>query len=543
MFIGTTRLFQKLIPILILIPAVLGLSGCGPGLPDQVKQKAEEIPGAIEKSRTSLEDQRKKFAVLVSSPDFNPFASYAQKENWESNFQNAAAGLDRADHLFKQELKPLIKQDKPELSGPVTTQTLRINKVIKEAGQQARYPFERFAKFKIARENMAGIQKEAQDQDRKIQALVNGLEGTEVAKAKTDFPDAVEKIDARFAPFVKMRRDCQSATQTIDKEVKNQQAGQAVDLALFVDSADAVAKDYAISAESEKKFKSAIAGLYQSYTKVLQDMKQEYGVIIKRESWDERSDYNTSRIETYTTPVDAKTFEALNDTELESIASIVPGFSSSSLKNRIGPAWDALNINPTLRWPSGHNAAEFWVDQTEVRGFHKYLLEEDGNTRETDWQEVKPSFYEQNYENLGMAIVSKPYGVFEEDCLTQAAPPGMACVGNPEYGEWKTDNNGDRFWSWYGRYAFFSNLFFFPSYYYSYRSWRGWHDNYRYKKPYYGTTSSGGKTFGTFGSKVKTTPRYQSSTFSRSGGLKTRTPSVRGAGSRVRGGGPGGRGK
>ncbi len=152
-------------------------------------------------------------------------------------------------------------------------------------------------------------------------------------------------------------------------------------------------------------------------------------------------------------------------------------------------------------------------------------------------------FVPANLEFLGMAILAKPYGVFESDQLKEAAPPGMAYVGNSQYGEWKKDNSGNQFWSWYGKYALFSSLFFFPPSYYGYNSWNRWNTGYRHNKPYFGTTKTGSQKFGTSGSYIKKSPRFQSSTFAKSGGLKTRATSVRGAASNLRGGGPKSKGK
>jgi hypothetical protein len=204
-------------------------------------------------------------------------------------------------------------------------------------------------------------------------------------------------------------------------------------------------------------------------------------------------------------------------------------------------AFKSLNLDLVADWPdSRHNAATFYLQNTQLKYFHKYIKEEDGETSETGWESVNASFYEQNLDNLGMAILSKPYGEFEPD--SHAAPPGMAYVGNPKYGEWKKDESGNSFWAWYGRYAFFSNLFFFPSHHYSYGSWNRWNTDYRYKKPYYGQTGTG-YTFGSRGSRMKDSPRYQNSTFSKTGGFKTASASVRGRASGLRGGGPKSRGK
>lgn len=42
---------------------------------------------------------------------------------------------------------------------------------------------------------------------------------------------------------------------------------------------------------------------------------------------------------------------------------------------------------------------------------------------------------------------------------------GNQLVGNPNYGQWHTNNNGTSFWEWYGMYALFSNVFSRPIYY------------------------------------------------------------------------------
>jgi len=46
---------------------------------------------------------------------------------------------------------------------------------------------------------------------------------------------------------------------------------------------------------------------------------------------------------------------------------------------------------------------------------------------------------------------------------------GQQLVGNPSYGNWRSDSSGRSFWEWYGMYAMFSN--FMPSRRYHYDSW------------------------------------------------------------------------
>ena len=44
---------------------------------------------------------------------------------------------------------------------------------------------------------------------------------------------------------------------------------------------------------------------------------------------------------------------------------------------------------------------------------------------------------------------------------------GQQMIGNPNYGQWRTDSSGMSFWEWYGMYALFSNLFDGRRHYYS----------------------------------------------------------------------------
>lgn len=273
-------------------------------------------------------------------------------------------------------------------------------------------------------------------------------------------------------------------------------------------------------------------------------MKVTYQVTVKRESWNENSDFYDPRFASFTREVPPDVYDVLAADNIDTIGEIKAGFSGSRFSSKVGDTWNKLNIKPGENWPGrGHNAASFWVEDTKEAYFHKYLLEKDGETSETNWQKVDETVYDTNLEYLGMALLAKPYGTFEKDSLTQAAPPGMAYVGNAQYGEWKEDDSGNRFWSWYGKYAFFSHLFFFPPYYYGYNSWHGWRNNHRYKKPYFGKTKKGFKQFGTNGTFARKTPMFQKTAFAKSGGFKSQTSSVRGAASGLRGGGPKGKGK
>jgi hypothetical protein len=115
-------------------------------------------------------------------------------------------------------------------------------------------------------------------------------------------------------------------------------------------------------------------------------------------------------------------------------------------------------------------------------------------------------------------LVSKKGGAI----VRAPQPPGYQYVGDPRYGEWKKEPGGNSFWSFYGKYMFFSSMFnmmagpvYRSNWDYCARGWGG-------RSPCYGRD----RTFGTGGSYVgghsayrdyrsrqKMAPRARKSTF------------------------------
>ncbi len=539
------RILINLVAVLGLLFIGLSLTGCGEGIPKGIKQKAKNIPATIKTAADSIAQEQKKYKKLTGSAPFKPIAPFAKKENWPDKFVSANQMLDRATDLFKKDLEPLLKKNKPESVPQIQKQIHRITRVIHDARVLSQAPAMRFKNISHAIANADQFSSDAKNRTQKIHAIVGRLQSDLFTKALADFPDNKAGINARLAPFLDVDRQSGTHLKIVDKQYRLLKAGSNTDYAAFTDSGMAIAKNLEETKKLSETTQQEIGQLYLSYTKVLKDMKVNYQVTIKRESWNENSDFYDPAFTSFTREVPPDVFDALTADNIDSIGEIKAGYSGSRFSSRVGNTWNKLGITPGENWPSGrrHNAASFWVEDAKETYFHKYVLETDGKTRETDWQKVDESFYDANLEFLGMAILAKPLGTFEKDRLTQASPPGMAYVGNSQYGEWKENESGDRFWSWYGRYAFFSHLFFFPPYYYGYNSWHGWHNNYRHKKPYFGKTKKGFQKFGTNGTVVRQSPKFQNSTFAKSGGFKSQVSSVRGAGAGLRGGGPKGKGK
>ncbi|MCK5781582.1 MAG: hypothetical protein KAH10_03260 [Flavobacteriales bacterium] len=141
---------------------------------------------------------------------------------------------------------------------------------------------------------------------------------------------------------------------------------------------------------------------------------------------------------------------------------------------------------------------------------HKYkIITEDlsGVPQEkvTDWMEVPEQIFSLNENNLGMEIVSKND---EGKVSKTAAPPGYGnYVGNSKYGEWRSDNSGNSFWSFYGKYMMMSTMFDMmrrPYYRNDYNHYRS--GGYYGSRSYYGPKSSNGSyKYGTNSSYTKQT--------------------------------------
>ena len=532
------------ISILFMAGLIALLTGCGSGLPKELKSQAKSIPDKIKAAHSRVDKQEDKYIGLKKSKEFTTIKKFAIKENWAGKFDLARDELDRAKGLYDKNLLPLVKKNKPELVSAVQQQIIRINKSILNAESLSKFAFSRFALITDAIENTDTMQSQANQDANQIFNIAKKIRTGPLAKANTDFPDLNDKINTRFAPLLKLEKDSRDNLIVVTAVYKDHTAGSNADYAAFTDSVLALSSNLEKIKIFDTKFTKEMEQLYLSYTKILKDMKEEYFVVIKRESWNENSDYYNPKFATFQRQVNAEVYEALTADNMDTIAAITAGFTGSKFKSNIGNLWKKLSINPAEQWPGrSHNAASFYVEDSREVYFHKYTLEENGDTRETDWEKVDESFYETNFEFLGMAILAKPYGVFEADRLTQAAPPGMAYVGNSKYGEWKKDNSGNNLWSWYGKYALFSTLFFPRPYYYPYNSWNSWNSSYRHNRPYFGKTQQGFQKFGTQGSFIKKSSNFQSSSFVKSGGLKRQTASVRGAGANLRGGGPKSKGK
>lgn len=277
------------------------------------------------------------------------------------------------------------------------------------------------------------------------------------------------------------------------------------------------------------EYNNKLKQLDVSYTKILTDMRVETYVTVGRVSWDENSDWDTEHEYSYS-PVLYPEEKVEDLSSLPDTIATLGGWGGLSVKIN-SSTWAALRVNPKQGISSGDTDAEFYVEDIDEKFFHKYtVIINDKKTEQ--WEEVKEETFDKNVENLGMALITKPYGKYEEEKNTMATPPGLDFVGNPAYGEWKQDNSGNGFFYYYGMYSLFNDL---SGNRYSRDYYNDYDRNYRGSRPYY----SGG--YGT--NSEETRKKYSGSSMYKKTSSGKTFSSIRNAGSHSRARGSGGGGK
>jgi len=301
--------------------------------------------------------------------------------------------------------------------------------------------------------------------------------------------------------------------------------------------------------KKQKSIHKKIGELNSSYTKILSDMKEDFYIVVGATSWDEYYDNPTEHnIVLRKSKVTRELYERLaNNTGTIATYSKGSLFGGLRLKSISQRDWNLLRINNSQLLARGDDSSEVYIQDAPVETFHKYVIVKNGKKEETNWIKVSEAIYEQHFNDLGMSIVSKPYGTYESDTLRRAVPAGMEFVGNKKYGKWEEEKDssghstGNSFWHYYGMYSFFTggNNHYYRSDYNNYRSYRSSSP----RSSYYGRN----KSYGTFGSRsftrrAGTTSRMRTS-MKRGTTSRTRSRTIRSSGRSSRGRGPGGGGK
>lgn len=513
--------------------ALLLLVACG--IDRDLKREAKTRQQQMQTTKSRIENARDKYMAWKDTPEFEPFARYEATYGWPDQYAAALAELDSAKAVWA-EIEQILDANRPEDENKLRSKITQLRRQLAIAQDKSEQPNRQIRLLTSLMNDAPSHIAKAEAQVAEMNAIVGEirpLADGATADSKTHGWDKEKDIAERFNGLKKIHAEAVEALGS----AKAQTTAKDTNYAIIADGLHQVEQQRAAMEKSGNEVKKRLGELGRSYTKQLIDMKHVYTVTIGRTSWDNYYDYPRETNFIYNPrPVDKTTFEYLS----KQTGDIASGLHRP--RPRIPDSmWRSLNIDSDMRAPRGDDSAVFWVNDWEILYYHRYRLIENGQTRETDWEAVDEDVFAENIENIGMDILAKPYGMYADEAMQAAMPPGMAYVGNEQYGRWQKDSAGNSFWAFYGRYAFLNAMLGGNRYYYN--DWDRWRRDYRGHTPYYGKNADGSARYGTSGSMVHKDPAYRSSTFARQGGIKAAPANVRSAADGVRGRGPGSRGK
>lgn len=496
---------------LILLLAMLA-TACG--LARDVRRNAEATPDRIAAKAAEMAGKEREYRTFVASPEYADYRVYAEREGWARQFESARAKTTAAQASFDKQVAPLLKRNRSGDNQGLQVQLLAIATLLGEADRLAAAPMRRRGFISDVRAHYRERFKEAGDHVARAKALMADLSGR-ASKAKGEFPLRQADIDKRTGTLLALEGASGLAFVNVSTEANKANASQFADMVVLDDNARIVSDNTSKLTEEAKDLTVQLSGLSRSYSKALADMKAGYLITVERWSWNEDADYPSVHHYAYPPqPISDNLFDYFNTLpeSLPYLARYTSGFlgGRTAIAGGVDAArWNALDVSPKQEWPSfSDDTAEFGY-RLSAEYFHKYLVTEDGKATETDWERVDETTFEAHVRDLGMDIVSKPYGAFEDEKVVKPTPAGMAFVGNPRYGEWRVNDSGISFWAWYGAYRLFGDLLGTRGVPYNYRrdEWDTWSTRHR-GQPYYGADKDQKERYGTGGYVTGSSGRY-----------------------------------
>lgn len=525
------------ISLIFSILLALFLTGCG--VSKETKASVDNVTKRITETEKQISQQEKAF---IASPLTKEMDFYVKKDNMMNHFKTAKDTVAYAKQNFNTKIKPLLEKDSSDDEATILNYIGQTQELLRKSVVEAQYPQTRLAMLKDIEKNKESFYSKAKKANEETSSKFVKFNAL-AEKAKKEYPAKEKDLTGRISTLKTLNDTSSKAMAFMETEHKKDK----MELSDFAKSYDEViSSNKTMITESENQTKK-VNQLFHSYSKILVDMKEHYFVKVGRVSWDETSDYDNEN--TYIYPareISQKEFEYFDTVAEQEMGSYSGGWMSS---NTLTSSWNSayvnsLRINPTENFPSGDTDANFWLEELYSDGYHKYVIIEDGKKKETGWEKVSEEEFDKQFNNLGMEIVSKPYGMYDDEVIKNAAPAGMSMVGNTKYGEWKQDSSGNSFWHYYGMYSFMNDILGAGSHY-SRNDWNGYNSN--RNRDYYGSNNN----YGTYGSSTyRKGSRYERTDFARknksdvtSARSASHGSSIRGAGHTARGRGPGGGGK
>lgn len=537
---------KRWIALMPLLALAFFVTGCG--LSRNAREEGKRMTQSIAELKKFVAERESGYSQLFAG-ERQWLAPYAEREKWRNRLTGAKAETARLESVYNTQLKPLLNQNKRKSEDKVLRLIRQLESELGSTKELARYPSIRAGELETAKAKVPEIQAKALQDYATISAIAPALVKY-ITGVRSAHKEAEASIQKHTGSASKMAADAEQAAATIRTQFANRQAGRDTDYAFFADAGKLLSSIREKLPQEDSRIRRECAELDQSFSRTLIDMKQRYFVELSQVSWQE-SEYVEFPSETkYTHPpveVSEAVYNQLDDwPDNQPVATLRSGFFGGGFSSKLsGELLRALNLssgNASEAMPGGDNEADYDIESLRVDSYHRYSEEKNGVVTETDWIPVSAEFYEDHFNDLGMALDAKPYGRFADEKEEEAAPAGMAYVGNPRYGSWQTGSGGTSFWVFYGQYAMFRSLLGLNHPGYSRMEWDEYRSHRDRDAAYYGGTSTAPR-YGSASSTVQTNPRYAGSTFARTGGFHSAQADVRTAGVNARGGGPGGGGK
>lgn len=548
---------KNLTKSILLILSIVLLSGCE-GLPENLVEEIERMEGKQDRLTRFIEQRETELTDLSKHNESEFLTHYSQSEDWAEHFTKANRQLEKAKTLYEDEISPFYDKDDPKDATSVFKLNKQFSEFIQSSTASARYVNERITFLINSRDNSSAIHSKANQHLFEMNRLQDELSKT-TQQAISTYPNKSDDLNSRLLSISKLVNQSESSHSqlNIEYDKKTEHSIKFVDYAVIGDQAQTIEKSLSEVNKQEEETNRKISQLEKSYVKVLTDQRVEYYLVIRRASWCD-GEYCGNGSESSYSPikVDSTVFEYFDSSQIATLATLRRSWGRETFKINVKKdMWKALSLNEKYRLNRNHTEADYWIQKSYTKTFHKYVEIENDQSKETGWQSVSETYFWKQYDNLGMAILTKPYGFYEEDAITDAQPVGMATIAEPvvkdgvatgsnRYGEWR-QSNGLSFWHYYGMYHMYRGLVG-PSRY-GYNDWSGYNGR-RRGSSYYGRNNR----WGTFGSSTYSNSRYQNSGFARANsgavysartGKRASSSSVRGASSSNRNRGPSSRGK
>lgn len=510
-------------------------------IPDATLQRVEIIKSSLDRQTTQLSQAKANLKNVEDSDNWTFLEPYAREESWSQSLVSASEDLEAAKTIYDQEITPIVDRNHKEDVDRLLKLVLKAAGLVRSSTTESRYPEERIELILESRENkeehFATSKSLASDSQGAVEMFIRTADETATA-----YPEKQEDISEKVQGAQDRLEDVEAEAETIAQQYQ----ATSTDYAVYADAFADLKKNRKSLQEYLDANRELLEQLDRTYVKVLQDQRVDYFIVIGRANWCE-GEYcgNGTQMRYPATEVDEDTFEYFDTLSQDLIADRKSSWGRPSFELKVPQArWDALGVSPTYNWDSSRNYAEYWIDSMYTRTYHQYAIIEDGEVTQTDWTRVPEDTFWEHYNNLGMAIATKPKGFYESEQKTEPEPVGMAMVADPEmvdgepkgsneYGEWR-QSGGTSFFYYYGMYRMLGD--FSGANRYSYNDWNGY-DSRNRGQPYYGRNNE----HGTYGSSTYSNSRYRNSSFAkRNPGAMTQARTGRGAGggTSIRGAGP-----